>query len=215
MPIGDRVPWKLLERWRAAIFLISGFAWVVMAGLSHYELEYIQEPQLFVWLTEPLLLIGAIGVMLAMLGFYPLINDAMPRLTGATAIILGLGVLSWVWYVVGNSLEWFMVAQRSGTFGSTTTVADYPWVVVLLSIMLGFLLFSVVCLRSGERLRVEGVVMLLPFVAILVHAVSGNFIDMPDPILLEWAVMGVVMLALAYRLRPGSVPRTAPQQSNP
>lgn len=215
MPISDRVPWETLERWRAVVFFASGLAWFLMALLNHYELEYTQDPLLFAWLTEPLLVGGAIGVMIAMLGFYPLIKDEMPRLTGATAILLGLGVLSWIWYVVGNTLEWFIVAQRSGTFGSTTTVADYPWLVVLLSIMLGFLIFSVACLRSGARLRIEGVVMLLPFLAILVHAASGNFIDMPDPVLLEWAVMGVVMLILGYRLRSGSVPRATALQTNP
>lgn len=199
MRLSEWVPWKRLEQRSALIFFVAGICWFGMAAVAFYENRFLGDPNAFIWLTDPLLLLGAIGAMVGLLGFYPQLRDSAPRVTGATAIVVALGVLSWIAYTGGNAIEWAFV--QSGSFGSTTTAADFFWVGVLLSIMLGFLLFSLVSLWRDENLRVEGVLMLLPFLAILLHAIAGNFVEMPDPILMEWAVMGLVMIGLSYRLR--------------
>lgn len=232
-PTPDRVRarwWQSLERWSATVFLVAGGVWFVLLALAVYEAHFRHANGAVLSMTDLLLLLATAAALVALLGFYPQVSAQAPRLTDACAVLLVIGVGSFLIYTFGillgvftnrarelSYLYWRSIVESidtGGSTGSTTTVADFFWIVVLLAILLGFLVFGIVSLRSRIPSRSVGVLMLLPAAAVLVHALAGAVIDMPDPVLAEWAVISVVLLAVGYRLRAERAP-TDPSKPTP
>ena len=214
----DTVPWGWLESWTARIFLIAGAWFVGYAGLKVTRLltEIVVPDVVSVTVGHLGLLVLALGL----LGLYPQVHGAAPRLASAGAVT---SVLSGVCSVVLV----LAVIQLTLSIGGFPAIPEDtaqgflpPFVgvvlllVSLLTILLGSLLFGIATVRTDVVSEPIGYLLLVPSIMwtmlFLMHAtgVNGTLIGV-----IVYSPIGVSLLTIGYRLRSENVTPGHPKSS--
>lgn len=212
MGITSKVSWNLLESRSALAFRIGGIVLLGYAALkSTLLLTGIAVPDV-VQTT-----IGHFGLLIpavALLGLYPRLRDATPRLSfagvassavsGALNIILLLVLMQITLTMDGYPA----IPEETPLWGSIVLFLG------LLTIMLGFFLVGVASLRTDVGSRSISYLLLVPavmWVALFVmHAmgVNGTMIG-----IVVYAPIGISLLTIGYRLQRTTIPTDRGQAS--
>lgn len=212
MGVTSRIPWNSLGSWSPLSFLVGGIVLLGYAALKTALLLAGIGVSDVVQTT-----IGHFGLLIAaiaLLGFYPRLRDAAPRLSLAGVWLSAVsGVLNIILVLV-------LVQITLTTEGYPAIPEETPlWgslflLLGLLTIMLGFFLMGSAGLRSDTVPRLTSTLLLLPavmWVALFVmHAmgVNGALIG-----IIVYTPTGASILTIGYRLRRTSVLSDQMQQS--
>lgn len=197
------LPWESLEQWSAPAFLVAGILFLGYATFKGIEL--------FTSMTTPSALdvtVGTLGLLIpvvALLGLYPRLRGRMPRLSLAGVVVIlvsavgSVGILGWL---LGTTLL---------TTGYPAIPEEAPaWTVVallvtLVTIAMGFLLFSIASLRTDAISRTVSCLLVVPsimWIGLLVaHAMA---LSGPSLGIVVYVPISVALLAVGYRLRTGA-----------
>lgn len=143
MPRNTTIPWRRLETWSPVAFILAGALFLlntVLEGLGRYT-ALVGEPT---FLNAAIYLSALVGSLVGLLGFYRLLADRAPRLARLSAVVVA---------VAGLGLSVLLV------WASITAVLNRPMppvvllVVALVTIVLGFILFTVTSLWTGVPSR--------------------------------------------------------------
>lgn len=202
MPNGDTLWATLAERSSGAFFLAG---WLLLASPAHVALELFLEIPLPTWLVAAFILPGLMATLVGLLGLYPLVVDDAPLLSVAGGVVTAvtattLAVLfSWV---LGGAL----LAAVSGV--AVGTPPGVLFMVLTLTMTLGFVLFGLATLRSPRLTRSLGLLLCsfaAPWaVALAATGVYGS--SFPDWLTLAiYGPIPIIMLATGYTRSMNSV----------
>lgn len=199
MTSSNMVPWATFEEWRSTAFLTSGGVTVVAIALKQLEYAAVLTPpewvnDLFGYLPIAVALVGVIGL-------YPRLREAAPRLSRAGLALAGVGLLGSVGSFVG---------ERIGEFvGVGGEVPPGPVVILPLLALLfspfAHLLFGVASWRTRIPSRPIALSLLALFGSWL-SLVAGIVTGMRLFFTLEAAVFAMAALSTGYLLRLEGVP---------
>lgn len=143
-----------LERWTPALFLASGGILVIFAvntGLMTYT-----------GTSYPIVgeVIGPVGFLLSvvgLIGLYPALADQVPTLARAAVAVTLIAAVCWILIIVGGIGETAGVLPQGGVLPTAIRI------VVLVTMILGFILFGVSSLRTdGHPMSVGVLLLVLP-----------------------------------------------------
>lgn len=208
MATSRRMPWDRLESWGELAFVAAGLLWIGFIGISVYERRVLMDLHQYIWLTEILLPMGWLSAYIGLLGFYPRVAEAAPRLSRASLSLVVIGIVS----VLVNRGGAVVVGFLTGSpFWEVTTGLEPLYAVVMATTFLGFLLYGVASVRTRVPSRTVGGLFLVPAALLSTH-VALLFLDgLPNPIAFEFGTIALVMIALAYVLR-FETPTTSPTE---
>lgn len=192
-----RIPWDVLEKWNAQVFVLIG---ALLAGVALYK----GADAFTAWTVSSAIDTGYGGLALVapffgLLGLYRGIRDAAPRLT-ATGVVSG-GVASllvlavWTWF--------FGTALQLGRFPS---FEEFPvWgaaalALIFITLSVGFLSFGVVGFRSNSLPPLVGLLLVVPavmWIGLLVNVVVGVI---PELDFYVYVVNSLTVLTVGYLL---------------
>jgi hypothetical protein len=202
----DTIPWKWLESRTPTIFLVVGAWFVGYAGLKVIRLmTEIAVPDVVSVTVGHL---GLLALALGLLGLYPQVCRAAPRLARAGAVTSVLsGVCSVILLVAVIQLTLSM-GSYPAIPGDTAQGILPPFVGVvlllisLLTILLGSLLFGVASMQTDSLSDPIGYLLLVPSIMwamlFVMHAtgVNGTLIGV-----IVYSPIAVAMLNIGYRLQ--------------
>lgn len=205
MPNTNTGPGNLLESWCPTAFLFAGvmaFSYAVLKGLKAYAgLEVVS---VFDVLWGGFVLLVPV---VALLGLFPQLREASPRLAIAAAAVTGIAGLG----IVAIQLQLIVTTLTMEGYpeipGDTPAWPVFVLFLVFVTLALGFLLSGVAARRSDAVSRTVARLLVVPFLGwfglIVANVVlpSGDYLGM-----FAYAPIGVALLAIGYLLRAESAP---------
>lgn len=194
----NEAPLGKLESWLELAFVMAGLLWLGFIGVSAYERHVLLNPHEYRWITESLLPIGWVCAYVGLLGFYTQVADAAPRLSRTSVVLVIIGLAS-ILVERGGAL---VVGLASGRpFWAVTTGLEPLYAVVLTTTVMGFTLYGVASVRTGVPSRTIGGIFLVPAAVLPTHVALIVMDLLPNPILVEFGMIAIAMIAGAYVLR--------------
>ena len=192
-----------LEQWSSTAFFLGGG--LLLASPAHIVLELFMDIPLPSWLVALFILPGLMATLVGLLGLYPLLVDRAPILALAGGVVAGITgtILAVIFgWIIGDA---FLSAVFGVVVGTPPAVL---FMLLALTMTLGFVLFGVATLRSSSLTRSFGLLLLsfaAPwFVVLATTLVYGS--SFPDWLTLAiYGPIPFIMLATAYTLRMKSV----------
>lgn len=197
MVTAGRFPWKVLEKWNAQVFVLIG---LLFAGVVLYK----GADAFTAWTVSTVIDTGFGGIALVaplfgLLGLYPRVRDAAPRLTAAGIVSSGVAAISvlavWTWF--------FGTALQLGRF---PTFEEYPvWgaaalLLIFITLSVGFLSFGVAGLRSNSLQRSASVLLMIPAVMWIGLLVNLPVRAIPELDFYVYVVNALTVMTLGYLL---------------
>lgn len=201
VPLNDKMPWNVLETWSPVGFVVGGISWLILMSIVGAGLvASVSTPP---WLFPLFLVIGLFAAYVGLLGLYPRVTDASPRLSMA-----GVGVV-----VAAASLVAFAVVftVATGTVDEGPPFPVFPGIILLT--ILSFLTVGVASVRSSDLSRTVGLLVLVPAIAwfgdiLLIVATTAFGTGQVGGISLEVVAMVGVVLAAVSMIATGFLLRT-------
>ena len=192
-----------LEQWSSTAFFLGGG--LLLASPAHIVLELFMDIPLPSWLVALFILPGLMATLVGLLGLYPLLVDRAPILALAGGVVAGITgtILAVIFgWIIGGA---FLSAVLGVVVGTPPAVL---FMLLALTMTLGFVLFGVATLRSSSLTRSFGLLLLsfaAPwFVVLATTLVYGS--SFPDWLTLAiYGPIPFIMMATAYTLRMKSV----------
>lgn len=209
MGLSDMVPWDRLESRTPTIFFVAGVWFAGYAGLKTTRLMTDVVVPDVVSVTAGHL--GLLAVAVGLLGLYPRVRSAAPRLARAGAVTSVLsGVCSVVLLVAVIQLTLSMgsspaIPEDTAQGILSPAVGVVLLLVSLLTVLLGFFLFGVASVRTDGMSAPVGYLLLVPSVMwttlFVMHAtgVNGTLIGV-----IVYPPIAASVLTVGYRLRTES-----------
>lgn len=201
----DVVSWKSFESWSSTAFLVAGAVLLGYAGLKGAEIVtgVVMPDALKVTIGHLGLLIPVFGL----LGLYPQLRDAAPRLSLAGVV---MSVVSAVCSIVllGKLTQLTLTMEGYPAVpGDTPIWGAIVLITSLLAIMLGFFLVGTASLRTDAVSRTISYLLLVPVVMwIALLFLTGVGVDGTVTGVLVYVPIGATLLTIGNRLRHDSVP---------
>lgn len=180
------------------LFLVAGGLLIVFATLLTYEA--------FTNTAAPEDIFGPPGFFLAMvglLGLYPGLADRAPRLARASAVVAALSALGWFGITV------LAIGETAGVLPPLEDVGMLGLVVALaagIPMILAYILFSAICLRTDVYSRTLGLLVLAPVVIFGVMIVGGLLWGGAVGAAVLSSGQAISHLAIGYVLRSEAIP---------
>lgn len=203
MAFVNKKQWRSLEQWSPVAFVVSGVGFLLAFVLLGWELvavEQIPELLLSMLIIPSFFALFVVGL----LGFYPYVASASPRLALGGVVTATIGGISLAVIVVGK-----VTLDLLGIVGFTE---EGPLVgllfVMLLAYLLSFLFYAVASVRTGRPSRIVGLLLLV----IVVEPASGILFDIfgvelgATAPLVTLGIAAVAILAVGYLLRNEATP---------
>ena len=197
--------WSSIERWSPTLFLAGGGGVVTHAGLNGIEAFTALQTPPDVFVTT-----GHLVALVGLLGLYPRLVDATPRLARLAAATAAAPIAGWTVMTVGQ------VLVVAGAWPSLDAILPGAFFVALLvSSGLAYGLFGAATLRRGRGSRSVGLLVLAPGALMAVLLVDSALTGLTalDGFLVGGA-LAVAILALGVKLRswPGRTRHAAPDR---
>lgn len=208
------IPWGRLESWGELAFVAGGLLWLGFIGISWYERQVLMDRHHYIWLTEILLPVGWLCVYIGLLGFYPRIVAAAPRLSRAGLSLVVVGMVSLL-VERGGAVVASLVSVNP--YWEVTTGLEPLYAIVMATTFLGFFLYGVASVRTEVPSRTVGGLLLVPVAVLSTHAASLAVDGLSNPVLLQFGAIALVPIALSYVLRfkpTNSAPTAASGSAN-
>lgn len=194
MSVSNSTRAESLEKHISTLLLLTGVLYVLAAVNTGIVLIY--EGYSFQTLSAPLLLIGLLASLLAIIGIYSRGRDEAPTVAKATGVLAGLGLL----FVI-VLLIWGIVNELGGAPSTPAPVALVALVLFILSFVTGGItvLQSAIYNRLvGYLLIVEALALILVFV---IPAVVYQGEAPPEATILIELVQAVIVLWAGQLIR--------------
>lgn len=205
-----------LEKWSAVGFLAAGallFGYAVLRGI-----ELVTETTFNTAIMTGYAEVALLPLIVGLIGLYPRLNDSAPRLSlaGLTAALsAGIGLVVLTGWLLGAILTMEGLPAIPEDAPAWTTAVFF---LVFLTLIAGFLLFSVASLRTGIFSRTVGLLLVVPpllWIGFLVGSVvapAGHALTV-----LVYTPMAVALAAIWHHLRTERVSRarTEPMADSP
>lgn len=192
-----------LEKWNAHVFVLIG---LLLAGVALYK----GVDAFTAWTVSTVIDTGYGGLALitpfiGLLGLYPRVREAAPRLTAAGVVSSGLAAISvlavWTWF--------FGTAMQLGRF---PTFDEYPvWgaaalVLIFITLSVGFLSFGIAGLRSKNLQQSVSVLLVIPAVMYIGLLVNVAVRAIPELDFYVYVVNSLTVLTIGYLLWTSNQP---------
>lgn len=211
MGITNKIPWDSLESWTPSAFFVGG---IVLLGYAALKSALLLTGGVVPDVVQTT--IGHFGLLiptLALLGLYPRLRDAAPRLSlagvASSAVSGALNVILLVVLLqITLTMEGYPAIPEDTPLWGTLVLF-----LGLLTIMLGFFLMGIATLRTDVVSRSVSYLLLVPAVMwaalFVMHAtgVDGTVIGV-----VVYTPIGVSLLTIGYHLRrtPAPIDRGQP-----
>lgn len=213
MSSNTRLPWDALENRRATAFLSAGVLW--LADTTLLGLELFADLSLLGTrgpVNAILYMTGLVAAIIGLLGFYPGVARRTRRLA-----LVSVGITAVAGIVVPTFLMWFL----AGTFLNVPGPGVPLGLLMFVVVALGFTLFGIASIRTGEPSRAAGMLVLaiptaiFAWLAVGIVVYSGDVPAWMSPAI--GAVMTVLLFAIGAHLRSQDAPtdRTKPASGSP
>lgn len=193
-----RMPWGRLESVGELAFVAAGVLWLGFTGISWYERQVLMNRHQYVWLTEILLPVGWLCAYIGLVGFYSRIAAAAPKLSRASLSLTVVGIVS-LFVERGGAVFASLLTEEP--FWEVTTGLEPLYAIVMATTFLGFLLYGVASVRTETPSQTVGGLFLAPIALLSTHVASVAVDGFSNPVLLQFGIIALVMIALAYVLR--------------
>lgn len=195
-----------LEQRNGQVFLVAA---VLMAGVATYKGVMVYTPYHVPSVVD--IVYGGLSLLspvLAMLGLYPRLREAAPRLSMAgavAALVASVGVVVVLGWFVGTTLQ---LGRFPALSGDVPVWAVLSLFVVFVTLALGFLSFGVASLRTAVLPQRVGLLLLVPagmWLSLIVTGLAPG-IDGIEFSFYAYLVNTGAFLLVGRRLRDGSEP---------
>lgn len=189
------------ERWATSAFIVGGLGVLALSVAGALdEAAILSSPP---WLHTIFLLGGIWFVFVGFIGFYPTVADSAPR---TSTITVGASALGWIALsiaLIGATII-DLTTQRS--LGDPGPWAPPLLVAAFVLVVLSSLLYAVLTIRTGQPSSTIGLLLLVPFAAILGQVVllsskilTGDVLPVAQLILGGFA--GLAFIGIGHLLR--------------
>lgn len=192
MALVNEQRWERLERWSATIFFIAGGLWLVDT-VSLVVNRFLGGTGVTMLLEGVSFVVALVATAIGILGFYSRLSDRTPRLA-----LAGVGGIA---TAVGGLV---VIILLSLVMASDAGLLDGLFLVSVVALLAGFLLFGIASVRAGVPSRAVGVLLVgvagIFGIWIVVNVALG--FEPPDWLVSTLAALITVdTLAIGYALR--------------
>lgn len=204
--------WDSLALMGPIAFMIAGFGFLSLSVVGALDAaEIMSSPA---WVHAILGLGSVVVVFIGLLGFYPVVADAAPRLSLGGAVTSAIGGAAITVAVVG-SIGVAVTTQQP--FGEGPSWGPPLLTLAFILALLSFLSYGIASSRTNCPSRTVGLLLLVPVVVFLGQAVLllskilAAFVLATAQLALA-GIVAIALIAVGYRLQTDA---TGPEQSEP
>lgn len=193
--------WARLQEWAPSTFIVGGLGIVGLGVAGALDVAgIVPSPG---WLHMILMLGGIWFVFIGLIGFYPTVAQTAPRLSFAAVLTSSLG---WIALTVALLGAIVIDLTTHRPFAEPGPWAPPFLVGAFILVLLSSLLYGIICTRSRTPSRTIGLMLFVPFAAILGQALllvskimTGDVLPVVQ--LLLAGIAGIAIIAVGYLLR--------------
>lgn len=206
----DTTRWRWLERWNAAVFFVAGILLSVFVVVT--AIRGVTD-MTGVWIGVAEVGSGVLGLIAGIIGvvsLYPRLRDRAPRLSRGGIWAVGAAVIGIV-----VTIGWLLVIGIPESQGEDVpTALTLLFVLSVILIALGFLLFAAASLRTHTPSRLVGLLLLVPVVMWIIHYVVLAIVgSIWTGTVIDYTVIAVAFLTLGYLLHTRHSPTDRAESS--